>query len=139
MSLHLIKLSVGSESLEQLAAWQQRRLRLTGRLCHQTRMYPRRAAELLAGGSIYWVVRGQILARQALLAIERLSDEEGRSWTLLQLAPALIRVVPRRQRAFQGWRYLAGEAAPPDLVAARGAGKALPPALAEELRELGLL
>lgn len=139
MTLHLIKLSVGSESVEQLARWQERRLRLTGRLFHQTRMFPRRHLELCDGGSIYWVIRGQIQARQRLLDIERKQDGEGRPTSLLVLEPTLVRTLPRRHRAFQGWRYLEPEDAPPDLEQGMAEVDDLPPALAEELRALGLL
>ena len=137
--LHLIKLSVGSESVESLRRWQARRLKLSGRVFHQTRMMPRRADELLRGGSIYWVIKGLIQARQGLLAIEPQADAEGRRSTLLLLEPELHRVVPTPQRAFQGWRYLKPEDAPPDLGAAAGDLPDMPPEMIAELRSLGLL
>ncbi len=137
--LHLIKLSVGSESVESLRRWQARRLKLSGRVFHQTRMMPRRADELLRGGSIYWVIKGLIQARQVLLAIEPQADAEGRRSTLLVLEPALHRVLPTPQRAFQGWRYLKPEDAPPDLGVAAGDLPDMPPEMIAELRALGLL
>ncbi len=137
--LHLIKLSVGSESVESLRRWQARRLKLSGRLFHQTRMMPRRADELLRGGSIYWVIKGLIQARQGLRAIEPQLDAEGRRSTLLLLEPELHRVVPTPQRAFQGWRYLKPEDAPPDLSAAPGVLPDMPPEMIAELRALALL
>lgn len=139
MSLHLIKLSVGSESVASLARWQAERLARTGRLFHKTRTMPRRGAELLDGGSIYWVIRGIVRARQRLVGLEREPDETGRSYTLLLHDPELVRTLPRRHRPFQGWRYLAPEDAPPDLSdLPRGIGE-LPPEMAAELCELGLL
>lgn len=139
MSLHLIKLSVGTESIETLTHWQARRLRQTGRLFHGTRMMPRRAEELLAGGSIYWIIKGQIRARQRLTGIERAADEEGRPTTLLLLDSELVPVLPRPHRPFQGWRYFAPEDAPPDLGdLPKGAGE-MPPEMAAELMELGLI
>jgi hypothetical protein len=139
MTLHLLKLSVGSESVDSLGRWQAQRLAETGRLWHFTRMMPRRRAELLDGGSIYWVIKGVIQARQALTALEPAVDEAGRGFVRLHLCPELIRVVPRAHRPFQGWRYFAAEAAPPDLERA-GPGEAeLPPELLAELRQLGLL
>ena len=138
-TLHLIKLSVGSESVESLRRWQARRLRLSGRLFHQTRMMPRRADELIQDGSIYWVIKGMVQARQRLLAIEPQADGEGRRSTLLVLEPKLHRVVPTPYRAFQGWRYLKPDDAPPDLGEAAGDVPDMPPEMVAELRSLGLL
>ena len=138
MTLHLIKLSVGSESVESLAAWQAERLRRNGRLWHGTRMMPRRRDALLDGGSIYWVIRGLVLARQPIVGLEREVDGEGRPFTLILLAPGLVRVVPRPHRPFQGWRYLDPGDAPPDLESA-GAEAEMPPEMLRELKELGLL
>ena len=137
--LHLIKLSVGSESVESLRRWQARRLKLGGRLFHQTRMMPRRAAELVRGGSIYWVIKGMVQARQRLLAIEPQVDGEGRRSTLLVLEPELHRVVPTPYRAFQGWRYLKPGDAPADLGEAAAGLPDMPPEMIAELRSLGLL
>ena len=86
-ALHLLKLSVGTESIDDLRRWQARRQALSGRVFHQTRMMPRRAEELLRGGSIYWVIKGMVQARQRLLAIEPQIDAEGRRSTLLVLEP----------------------------------------------------
>lgn len=141
--LHLIKLSVGSESVESLAAWQAKRLEQHGRLWHATRMMPRRRDELLdpaAPGSIYWVIRGLIQVRQRLLGIESGPDAEGRRRTLLLLDPELVRLEPQPMRPFQGWRYLPPERAPADLPAeAEGLEEGPPPELLAELRSLGIL
>jgi len=139
VTLHLIKLSVGTEDLEDMHRWQAERLRTTGRLFHRTRMMPRRREELLSGGSIYWVVRGQVLARQQLAGIERVIDAEGRPDTHLLLGPHLVATVPRPHRPFQGWRYLAGKDAPADLADLPEGVRDMPPAMAAELRALGLL
>ena len=146
--LHLIKLAVGSDSPESLASWQVVSLVREGRLYHRTRQCPQRQGALLAGGSIYWVIRGRILVRQRLLDIEEQSEEAGRRVTLLLLDPQLVRVEMRAQRAFQGWRYLRPDDAPEDLAAGatpREAGlekddESEPPAaMLAELRALGLL
>lgn len=134
MSLHLLKLSVGSESEESLRLWQEQRLAREGRVYHATRQQPRRGEELLDGGSIYWVIKGLILCRQALIGLEPAVDEAGRAMTLLLLDPDLVSVEPRPHRAFQGWRYLQERDAPPDLA---GSAQGLPSALAAELRALG--
>ena len=145
MALHLMKLAVGVESVGQLATWQHRRLvemrrkQKDAKLFHVTRNRPQRAAELTDGGSIYWVVKRRILVRQRLLDFEPTINSEGRKACRLVLDPALVRTVPRRQRAFQGWRYLADADAPPDLAVANGLHEDLPADLAEELRDLGIL
>lgn len=120
MTLHLMKLAVGPQSLAELTAWQQHYLRLQEahgappELMHVTRQTPKRAQELLAGGSIYWVIKGIICARQPLLALRPIT-ENGIPHCGLILGPQLIRTIPRSQRPFQGWRYLTTTAAPADL------------------------
>lgn len=139
--LHLLKLSAGCDSLDTLKAWQAERRRVHGRLFHRTRMMPRRGDALLAGGSIYWVIKGLITARQALLGICPVVDSDGGKATHLILDPMLVRTVPRAQRAFQGWRYLRPEDAPGDLVAGDGSeGLAeMPEAMLAELKDLCLI
>ncbi len=146
MTIHLVKLSVGSESVESLARWQLKRLearRAAGEaaeLVHRTRMYPRRADELLAGGSIYWVIRGAILARQAIRALRRIETADGIKRCEIVLDPALVAVYPTPRRAFQGWRYLEPEDAPPDLASeVAGALATLPAGMRADLLELGLI
>ncbi len=139
MSLHLINLSVGSEAVESLGRWQARRLAQLGRLFHRTRMMPRRRAELLEGGSIFWVIKGVVRARQRLIGIERALGDGGRSCALLLLDPDLVRILPRPHRPFQGWRYLTPEAAPPDLAALPAGIRLMPPELLRDLEALGLL
>jgi hypothetical protein len=146
MTLHLIKLAVGAESTKDLTAWMAQRMRdakargLPLQHVHVTRMAPKREDELLAGGSLYWVIRGAIEARQKLLAIEPFRDSEGVSRCRLVLDPELIAVAPRPMRPFQGWRYLKAADAPPDLSQAEADGlAAMPEEMRRELRELGLL
>ncbi|MCG8359810.1 MAG: DUF1489 domain-containing protein [Kiloniellales bacterium] len=143
MALHMIKLAVSAESVEHVRRWQSERRARQGALFHFTRMTPRRAEEILEGGSIYWVIKGLVQARQRILAIERVRDGEGRPTTRLTLDPILVRTLPQACRAFQGWRYLEAEAAPPDLESDRGraAGDVadMPAEMLAELRDLGLL
>ncbi len=136
MKLHMIKLSVGTDDIADLQRWQQQRLAREGRIYHKTRMAPKRADEILPDGSIYWVIKGLVLCRQPLTGFEKVLDDEGRAMTLLLLAPELIAIEPTPHRAFQGWRYLDPARAPRDLKDSGGAG--LPPALAAELRQLGV-
>lgn len=143
MALHIIKLCVGCDSLSDLADWQKKRLkekRAKGQkpeLIHVTRMTPKRGDEVLDGGSLYWVIKGQIAARQKLLALRDVK-KNGVPHCGLVYDKVLVPVVARPRRAFQGWRYLTPEDAPPDLAKTKGA-KGLPEALQRELAALGLL
>jgi hypothetical protein len=144
MALHLIKLSVGVQTIGELEAFVMERVaarRQRGEpeiSWHITRIAPRRAEELLDGGSIYWVIKGQIAARQSLVGIEPFVDTDGVGRCRLELAPQVIAVVPRPYRAFQGWRYLADRDRPPDIDSVHGAAN-LPEELRRTLHELGLL
>ena len=146
MTLHLIKLCVGCDSIEDLAAWQAERLaqmkaeKQKPELFHRTFQMPKRRDELLGGGSIYWVIKGVIQVRQRLLDLREGNRPDGTPCTLLILDRKLVHVRPVPRRAFQGWRYLAADDAPPDL-AGGGAGNldAMPAKLRRELAELGLL
>ena len=145
MPLHLLKLSVGTDSVEDLETWIKQKLKEKKRRgqkperIHTTRMVPKRADELLAGGSIFWVFRGEIMCREKILDIRPFVDKDGIGRCRLVLDPKCVLVEPRPFRAFQGWRYLADKDAPRDLSrAAPGAAK-MPEPLWRELRELGLL
>ena len=137
MRVHLKKLSVGSQSLETLRAWQALRLSETGRLIHVTRNRPRRASEIIDGGSIYWIIKGVMTARQKIIGLVEVRRGDGRSACGLVLSPELVATTPRRMRIFQGWRYLEVEDAPADLNGL--VEDDMPPALAAELRALGIL
>jgi len=137
--LHLIKLSVGTEDLDDLARWQGQRLRRTGRVFHRTRMMPRRRAELLEGGSIYWVIKGAIRCRQRLTGVEAGVDEQGQPCTLLLHDPKLVRTMPRQHRPFQGWRYFDSGIAPADLDTLSEEVADMPLEMIAELHALGLL
>lgn len=139
MTCHLLKLCVGIDSPEHLAQSMARRLKAHGELFHTTRMVPKRREDLLDGGSLYWVIRGQIQARQMLADIRPFTDREGISRCDLILKPDLVLVEPAPRRPFQGWRYLEPEDAPRDLTeGGAGQGGELPPQLRAELKELGL-
>ncbi len=138
MPLHLIKLAVGVDSVADLARIQKARKRERGRYGFFTRNMPKRIEELLDGGSIYWVIKGQIRVRQRLKKFHPMADEEGRGYVIVEYAPKVIPTVPRRMRPFQGWRYLTPEAAPRDLPKGARGDDELPDQMAEELRELGL-
>ena len=136
MTVHLKKLSVGSQSLDSLRAGQALRLAQGGRLVHVTRNRPRRAEELLDGGSIYWIIKGVVTARQAIIDLADAQRADGTLACGIVLSPEIIQVVPIKMRIFQGWRYLEAKDAPPD-IGADDAGD-MPAELAAELRDLGI-
>lgn len=136
MTLNILKLAVGAESLEDMAAWQAGRLKqLKGPrklLSHVTRMTPKRRDEILDGGSLYWVIKGQIAARQPIVDLKP-AVKNGHPSCAIVYEPVLIPVARRQCRAFQGWRYLRPEDAPVDLPAGMSGE------LGAELTKLGLL
>lgn len=129
MPLHLIKLCVGVDEVGQLRSWTASHKPIV-----HTRQTPKRAAEILEGGSLYWVIKGQVLVRQPILEIETIGSGQGtRCEILLGKPPVLTAPMPRR--AFQGWRYFEHKDAPPDLPT--GEGEAIPSDLAAQLRSIG--
>lgn len=137
--INLVKLSVGTESVESLCRWQAGAGRkVNGWHYHPTRMWPRREREILQGGSIYWVIQGQIQCRQRIMALEPLEGSDGIRRCAICLAPEIIRVAPAPRRPFQGWRYLPPDEAPVDL-GTRSDDDDLPPDLSAALAEIGVL
>lgn len=140
MALHLVKLCVGAETVEDLADWQQRHGHLwpEGTTRHVTRMWPRREAEILAGGSLYWVIKGQVLARQRILRLEEAIGDDNIRRCALILEAGPVQTVAAPRRPFQGWRYLPEAEAPRDLPGKRENDSPLPPDLARALSDIGL-
>ena len=138
-SLNLIKLSVGTESVADLAAWQKtaRAKGADGLPRHVTRMWPKRQSELLAGGSIFWVIKGVVLARQRIVRLDEVDRGDGIRRCGIVLDPEIVRTEGMPRRPFQGWRYLAAGDAPRDLPRGR-ANEDLPPALMAALSEIGV-
>ena len=138
--LNLIKLCVGAEGVEDLRIWQAGRIAqrtasgLDPRPRHVTRMWPKRADELLDGGSLYWVFKGAVLARQRIESLDEVIGDDA-----IVMSPEIVQVDARPRRPFQGWRYLTAGDAPPDLTGANGEGQGLPPALALALNEVGVV
>jgi hypothetical protein len=137
--LHLIKLSVGIRDVEHLREVQAARLIADPPLLHRTRQWPKRAAEILDGGSIFWVVAGQLQCRQAIVDIRPDRRPDGSACAALVLDQALVLVEPRPTKPFQGWRYLKPDVAPADFVEGSNAAGDLPSGLRLALRELCLL
>lgn len=138
--LNLVKLCVGADSVADLAAWQAtpRAQGPDGLPRHVTRMWPRRAADLLDGGSLYWVIAGAIAVRQRILRLDPAPGAEGVTRCAIVLDPALLRTRAAPRRPFQGWRYLPGPEAPADLAPGAAADD-LPPPLARALAEIGVM
>jgi hypothetical protein len=145
MTLHLIKLSVGCDSVRDLEDWIKQKLKAKRKAgekperIHTTRMVPKRAAELIDGGSIFWVIRGEILCRERIREVRPFVDKDGIGRCALVLDPKVVLVAPRPYRAFQGWRYLEAKDAPRDLEKVAPGAAAMPETLRRELRELGLM
>lgn len=141
MSLNLVKLCVGVTTIEDLADWIASLRDASGKpreQVHTTRMIPRRMDELLDGGSLYWVIKGNVQVRQRLLDVRPFRGDDGIERCHLVLDRELVPTFWQPRRAFQGWRYLTPADAPADLSGGMGAA-ALPPALRLELAQLGLL
>jgi hypothetical protein len=145
MPLHLIKLCVGCDSVADLEDWIKQRLKEKKRRgqkpehIHTTRMMPKRVGELLDGGSLYWVIRGQVTCRERILDVRPFTDKDGIGRCRLVLDGKVVLVEPRPFRAFQGWRYYTAKDAPRDLSRVGRGLAALPENMRRELRELGLL
>ncbi|OYR19261.1 DUF1489 family protein [Brucella thiophenivorans] len=145
MPLNLVKLCVGCDSIEDLASWidfrlaEQRAAGLVPEQFHTTRMVPKRADELLAGGSLYWVIKGNVQCRQRLLDVRPFTDDQGINRCHLVLEPKIHPTDWQPRRAFQGWRYLNENEVPLDEAAGKSGRATLPSALRQELAALGLL
>jgi hypothetical protein len=145
MTVHLIKLCVGVETVEELATWQAERLkrlkraRKTVELCHRTMQMPRRREEVLDGGSLYWVIKGFVLVRQRVLDLRPDVKEDGTACCGIVLDKELVATRAHPRRAFQGWRYLEAADAPKDAGVVDAAAGDMPRGMREDLRELRLI
>ncbi|MGE0022092.1 MAG: DUF1489 family protein [Hyphomicrobium sp.] len=145
MALHIIKLCVGVASIEELKTWQDQRVgeqkacKEKPRIFHTTLQTPKRQAEILDGGSLYWVIKGMVQVRQRITGFEEGTKDDGSPCCLIMLDRKLVAVRPVPRRAFQGWRYLAGDDAPDDLGRGSADLGALPADMRRALLELGLI
>ncbi|MDA9230923.1 DUF1489 domain-containing protein [Alphaproteobacteria bacterium] len=139
MTVHMVKLCVGAEDISDLVHWQGRLQSTYKRVFHTTRMVPKRVPDLLEGGSIYWVIKGQIRVRQPILDVEDFIDDSGIRRCHLMLDPLLVETRLMARRPFQGWRYLQPEDAPTDLPQGLEVDADMPETLRNELLEMGLL
>lgn len=139
--LNLIKLSVGTQTVEDLVSWQRspQAQGADGAPRHVTRMWPKRAAELLDGGSIYWVIQGLVQCRQRIIRLDEVFRDDGIRRCGIVLDPRLTRTAAAPKRPFQGWRYLPAKDAPPDLAGNRQDEPALPAELSAALADIGVI
>lgn len=138
--VNLLKLCVGADSVEDLLDWQtsQRPNWPEGHSIHVTRMWPKRQADILEGGSLYWVIKGVVLCRQRIIDLREVTLGDGIPRCALVLDQEVIRTEAAPRRPFQGWRYLDPKDSPRDLPRGRAKDDVLPPELAQALAELGL-
>jgi hypothetical protein len=145
MTVHLLKLCVGCDTVQELAEWQAERLQRLKRerklpeLCHRTLQTPRRRDEVLDGGSLYWVIKGFVLVRQRVVDLRPDKKDDGTACCGIVLNPELITTRSHPRRAFQGWRYLEAADAPHDTRGLEDASDDIPRGMREELRELRLI
>lgn len=141
-TINLVKLCVGAERVEDLETWQAARMAQGGQANprHVTRMWPKRDDELLAGGSLYWVFKGLVLARQRIVRLEEVIGDDGIRRCGIVLDPQVVRTESQPRRAFQGWRYLTPADAPRDLSTTRTDtdDTPLPNDLAAALADIGI-
>jgi hypothetical protein len=145
MTVHLIKLCVGVDTVDELAVWQTERLkrlkraRKTPELCHRTLQTPKRREEVLDGGSLYWVIKGFVLVRQKVLDLRPDAKDDGTACCGIVLDRKLVATRAHPRRAFQGWRYLEAADVPKDVSVVDAADEAMPRGMREQLRELRLI
>ncbi|PIW27673.1 MAG: DUF1489 domain-containing protein [Rhodobacterales bacterium CG15_BIG_FIL_POST_REV_8_21_14_020_59_13] len=143
MTLHLIKLCVGIDTVEDLEAYRiQRSKEQSARgvpiqSVHVTRMFPKQAERLLDGGSLYWVIKRVVQCRQRILSLDEIVGEDGIRRCAIVMDPEIVRTSPATRRPFQGWRYLKTEEAPMDISDPAAGGENLPPDLRRKLIEIG--
>ncbi len=138
--INIVKLCVGADSVEDLLAWHNSHPSpfATGERRHVTRMWPKREAEVTGGGSLYWVIKGLILARQRIVRLDEVRGADGVLRCGIIMDPEVIRTEPVPRRPFQGWRYLEPKETPRDLARGKGAAKGLPPEMMAALSEIGV-
>lgn len=138
--VNLLKLCVGAESVDDLLDWQRTHPSpyATGERRHVTRMWPKREAEILSGGSLFWVIKGVILCRQRIVRLDEVDRGDGIRRCGIVMDPEIVRTEAAMRRPFQGWRYLDPKDAPRDLPKGRGTDTALPEEMALALAEIGL-
>lgn len=143
MTLHLIKLCVGIDTVEDLEAYRTQRSKeqsargVPVQSVHVTRMFPKQSEKLLDGGSLYWVIKRVVQCRQRIVSLDEIVGEDGIRRCAIVMDPEIIRTAPAARRPFQGWRYLKADEAPMDISDPAAGGENLPPDLRRKLIEIG--
>tara|TARA_B100000579_G_C22110715_1_gene523004 strand:- start:103 stop:516 length:414 start_codon:yes stop_codon:yes gene_type:complete len=136
--IHLKKLCVGINSFYELSERQKKLIQSGEQICHITRMRPKRASEVLSGGSLYWIIRSKFVARQCIVGIEDIVRFDGKSACKILLDKKLFEVANVFHRPFQGWRYLYPEKTPSDIFQDKE-GNDIPSEILTELNEFGII
>jgi len=145
MTVHLLKLCVGCDTIQDLKDWQEDRLRQLKRkrepveLYHRTLQTPKRRDQVLDGGSLYWVIKGFVLVRQRILDLRPGRKDDGTPCCAIVYDEALVATRPQARRAFRGWRYLSVQDAPADSRVVTDDDGDIPHAMRADLRELRLI
>ncbi len=145
-TVNIVKLAVGVQSIEELALIQRRFLNQAGNLAnngfyHSTKLMPKKHEAIVESGSLYWVIKGVICARQKIVAITKQEDADGIKRCKIFLNDTIIKTTPIRKRPFQGWRYLKRNKTPADIVdhLTGTFDDDIPLELQQKLLEVGLL
>ena len=145
MYANFLRTGVGVESIEHLYEIQHghRQIKFNGENHAYlfTRRTPTRANDLINGGSVYWIIKRQICARQTIADIQTLKDEDDKPFCHVIMNQQIYLTQPVAHKHIQGWRYLSPEKAPKDigLFTPNNRPDDIPPELAAELAEAGLL
>ena len=145
MTVHLLKLCVGCDTIQDLKDWQDDRLRQLKRkrepveLYHRTLQTPKRRDEVLDGGSLYWVIKGFVLVRQRILDLRPGRKDDGTPCCAIVYDEELVATRPQARRAFQGLALSLPADAPADLRVVTGEDGDMPRAMRADLRELRLI
>ncbi len=138
MTYHLKKIAVGIESIDRLRIRQQTVKSTYGKIIHSTRNMPKQKDDLIKTGSMFWIIKRNVLVRQKIIDIVSVIRNDGSKGCEIELDKNLIRVIPTPMKPFQGWRYYATDDIPPDLNISDIENENLPEKINAELIKLGL-
>ena len=105
---------------------------------HTTRNMPKQKEQLIKTGSIFWIIKRNVLVRQKILDIISVIRDDGSKGCEIELDKDLVRVIPTPMKPFQGWRYYMVDDTPPDLNLGNLENEDLPENINSELIKLGL-
>ena len=138
MSYLLKKIAVGIETVERLSIRQEMIKESYGTILHTTRNMPKKREDLIKTGSMFWIIKRNVLVRQKIIDIVSVIRSDGSKGCEIELDKNLIKVIPTPMKPFQGWRYYLEEDIPRDLNLNKETGEDLPDNINSELIKLGL-